>query len=253
MQFALGTVTLLALLMTIAMGVVTWRLVREERRRSAARLAALAATLGQRESSASQPSSPASHHTGPAVAVDVVIASPIQTVEDAPSGQPPLSTESVTDLFSMSTGPTEGWGRRLAGVGVAGALLAVLVSVAIFSVSTGSENAEAAKDPVELLSLAHDQQDGMLAISGTVRDLTDRSDAGTLSVLAMAFDDEGQMVASGRAPIEKPALSVGGESSFVVSIPAEQASRYRISFLVDDTTVPHLDRRDEVAESETQS
>lgn len=239
MQFALGTVTLLALLMTIAMGVVTWRLVREERRRSAARLAALAATLGQRES--------------PAVAVDVVIASPIQTVEDAPSGQPALSTESVTDLFSMSTGPTEGWGRRLAGVGVAGALLAVLVSVAIFSVSTGSENAEAAQSPVELLSLAHDQQDGMLAISGTVRDLTDRSDAGTLSVLAMAFDDEGQMVASGRAPIEKPALSVGGESSFVVSIPAEQASRYRISFLVDDTTVPHLDRRDEVAESETQS
>ena len=50
MQFALGFVTVLALLMTIAMGVVTSRLVKGERRRSAARLAALATELKRQSS-----------------------------------------------------------------------------------------------------------------------------------------------------------------------------------------------------------
>ena len=47
MEFTLGAVTFLSLLIAVAMGVVTWRLVREERRRSAARLAALAEELRQ--------------------------------------------------------------------------------------------------------------------------------------------------------------------------------------------------------------
>lgn len=50
-------------------------------------------------------------------------------------------------------------------------------------------------------------------------------------------------VASGRTNLEAEMLPAGTESSFTISLPAEQASRYRISFLVDETTVPHLDRR----------
>ena len=45
MDVALATVTVISLTMALAMGVVTWRLVREERRRSDARVATLMAEL----------------------------------------------------------------------------------------------------------------------------------------------------------------------------------------------------------------
>ncbi len=46
MDFTLVTVTVLALAIALTMTLLTWRLIREERRRSAARIAALAAELG---------------------------------------------------------------------------------------------------------------------------------------------------------------------------------------------------------------
>ena len=231
MQFALGTVTLLALLMTIAMGVVTWRLVREERRRSAARLAALAAELKAR-------------------GIEPRPADPHDTEPTPPAG-----------LFEHPLDSTRGWMRRLTGVGVAGALLAVLVSVAVLAVSGGGAGRDAGDDgprenervPVELLTLAHERQDGMLAIWGTVRNPEEGLDEPQLSVLAMAFDDDGAMVASGRTQLEAKMLPAGAESSFSISLPAEQASRYRISFLDDETTVPHLDRRGTTTAQETES
>jgi len=231
MQFALGTVTLLALLMTVTMGIVTWRLVREERRRSAARLWALAAELKAQG----------------------ITPSPIDPPETPPA--PPA------DLFDRQLDSTSGWQRRLAGVGAAGALLAVLVLVAVRAVSPGDaasldarENQphENERPPVELLTLAHERRDGMLSISGTVRNLEEGVNE-QLSVLAVAFDDDGTMVASGRTHVQAEPLPAGTDSSFTISLPAQQASRYRISFLADETTVPHLDRRGTTTAQETES
>ena len=61
--------------------------------------------------------------------------------------------------------------------------------------------------------------------------------------MALALDDDGGVVATGRAPVEQDGLAAGTESTFAVSLPVEDATRYRISFLFEDTTVPHLDRR----------
>ena len=255
MQFALGAVTVLALLMTIAMGVVTWRLVREERRRSAARLAALAAELEARGITPRP--------------VDTAVAPPAEMAADAVTLRPEVSirpqrpvvptpppereaASGPADLFEPSVDSTAGWQRRLTGVGAAGALLATLVSIAIFAMSGGSSAGDGEGDPselgtervpVELLTLAHERLNGMLAISGTVRNPEDGIDEPQLSVLAMAFDDDGTMVASGRAQLDTEGLSAGAESAFTISLPAGQASRYRISFLDDEQTVPHLDRR----------
>ena len=224
MQFALGIVTILALLMTIAMGMVTSRLVREERRRSAARLAALTTEL-KRHGSDTQPSTETTESS--------VMAG------DAKGVLP-------TELFGPRAEPTDGYLRRAAGIAVAGLVLVAVISTALV-VSPGDSEADAGTDanrtPVELLALAHEQQDGSLAITGTVRNPLDGPDERRLSVLAMAFDDTGTMVARGRAPLALERLAPGTESAFVVSLPTEHASRFRISFVVDDTTVPHLDRR----------
>ena len=80
----------------------------------------------------------------------------------------------------------------------------------------------------------------MLAISGTVRNLGSGRAERDLTVMALAPDDDGGVVATERVPVEQDA---GTESAFAVSLPVEDATRYRISFLFEDTTVPHLDRR----------
>ena len=231
MQFALGTVTLLALVMTVAMGIVTWRVVREERRRAAARLSAIAAELKAQGITPSPIDPPETHPTPPA------------------------------GLFDRPLDSTSGWQRQLAGVGVAGALLVVLILVAVRAVSSGDaasldvrENAPHPNErpPVELLTLAHERRDGTLSISGTVRSLQEGADE-QLSVLAVAFDVDDTMVASGRTHVQTETLPAGADSSFTISLPAQQASRYRISFLADETTVPHLDRRGATTAQETES
>ena len=239
MEFTLGTVTLIALTMTVAMGVVTWRLVREERRRSAARLMALTAELQRQQSTvpAAPSSAPAPRAPSP---IDV-------TIRRSDGG--PSAGEGVWpggDLFAGPAPETGGWSRRLAALGGAGAILMVLISTAVLlsldgdrkQVTTPADHA-----PVELLALEYQRQDGFLAISGLVRNPTGGSATSQLSVLAMAFDQAGVMVASGRAPLQIDTLPPGGEAPFTISLPGERASRYRVSFLIDDTTVPHVDRR----------
>ena len=61
-----------------------------------------------------------------------------------------------------------------------------------------------------------------------------------------AFDRDGDLVASGRAPVECDSLAAGVESTFVVTIPgADDVDRYRVSFRSDDRIVAHVDRRDQ--------
>ena len=243
MEFALASVTLLSLLMTVAMAVVTWRLVREERRRSAARLAALTSELE-------------SHHT-------TVAEIPLRPVRRAPA--PPQSAPSQCDvtiheqptlltgsgaktggIFGAPIESTSGFLSRFAALGVAGALLIAVVSAAIFAFPDSDRDeteTSGRRVPVELLVLDHDTEDGFLAISGSVRNPADGTDTERLAVIAMAFDRDGAMVASGRAPVGSDVLLPGGEASFEISLPADRVNRYRISFLMNETTVPHIDRR----------
>ena len=254
MDFALGMVTILALVMTVAMGVVTWRLVREERLRSAARLAALTAEL-QRERTAEPEPAPHAARTPstPSLAAHVRRAEPTSMAAasiDIPSRheEEPGAGETTMprDLFGSPIESSSGWPHRLAALGLAGAVLVAVLSIAIMvSANRDPQDAEVdtAPVPVELLALEHERQGAFLTISGSVRNPADSPAASPLSVLAMVFDDDGVMVASGRAPLELDTLPPGGESPFAISLPADRANRYRISFVVDDVTVPHVDRR----------
>ena len=51
-------------------------------------------------------------------------------------------------------------------------------------------------------------------------------------------------LASGRAAVESSALIPGGESVFVVTVPAPaEVGRYRVSFRSDDRVISHVDKR----------
>ena len=276
MEFALASVTIVALLMTLMMGVVTWRLVREERRRSAARLAALAAEIRRGDEPAATPRQPP--HPYPSVDVQSAVDQP-----RAKRPKPPIPTEpeparplaprpppvdvtirpeapssdsvvaglsagiATGGLFGAPVESTTGPAARFAALGAAALLVVAVVSAAIVAFPDGDGDeagvVAAGGQPLELLLLQHDKQGSFLSISGSVRNPVGAVAAHQLAVLAMAFDGDGAMVASGRAPVELRPLPPGVESRFAIQVPAAGVSRYRISFVVDDATVPHIDRR----------
>ena len=221
-------VTLLSLFLAIAMGVVTWRLVQEERRRSTARLAALAAELkGGGEWSANAPDP---------LALESAVEGGARDPETEPSG-----------LFAASTlSTTAGWGRVAAIAGAAGVVLAVAATVFLLSESGAGDAAESLGDsrpPLDLIALRHAAEGPFLDISGSVRNPAAAAGAERLSVVALAFDAAGTLVATRRTPVETPLLPPGADSPFTIRLLAAGISRYRISFLLDETTIPHIDRR----------
>ena len=229
MSFTLGAVTILSLLIAIAMGVVTWRLVREERRRSEARVAALAEELRRETSGDSR------HRDLP------------EPDDPYPADPLPPDDEPAADiaLFDPPPESTSTPGGRLAALGLAAAVVVVALVAAFLAISRdGAERTvEEPRAPVELLALEHETQGTLLAISGSVRNPPDAPAAPGLAVVAMAFDDTGQMIASRRTEIAEPSLQPGSAAPFVVELPADGISRYRISFVLDEATVPHLDLR----------
>lgn len=212
MEFTLALLAVACLLMTLGMGVVTWRLLREERRRSAARIAALAAEL------------------------DGYRAAP-------PPGPAPAAPRSV-GAFGTSYGEMQApsWLARAAGLAAAAGLLLTVVLIAVVGLrdADGGEAGTPSPAPLELLALEHEPVGSALAITGSVR-ATEASSPGALAVLATALDAGGAAVASSRADLRE--LVPGAVLPFAVEVPAAGVARYRISFLRDEAPVPHLDRR----------
>ena len=228
MSFTLSAVTILSLLIAIAMGVVTWRLVREERRRSEARVAALTEELRREAAGDSQyrdMAEPAERYDADPLAPD--------------DGDP------VADIALFDPPPESPPGRRLAALGVAAAVVLTVLSVGVLILSRdgGDRAGPGPRTPVELLALEHETQGPLLAISGSVRNPVDAPEAPGLAVVAMAFDETGEMIASRRTEIAASSLQPGAAAPFVVELPADGISRYRISFILDEATVPHLDLR----------
>ena len=204
MELTLAIVAVVSLLMTLGMGVLTWRLLREERRRSAARITALVAEL------------------------------------DRDDAVPPAGSSSASPGWPPEDA-LPGWLARVAGLAAAAGLVVAVVLVLVMgSGDAGRDGPGPAAAPIELLALEHEPAGAMLAITGSVRVAATAASA-PLAVLATALDAGGDTVATGR--IDLPPLAPGSVSPFAVELPAGGVSRYRISFLRDDAAVPDLDRR----------
>ena len=221
MDTTLIGVTLLSLGMAAALSVIVWRMLRDERARSEARVTALAAMTAP----------PA---TAPA--------------RDLPLRQAPAT---VGAMFAEPEQASP-WGHRAA---VMAALALVVASVVLFALAasgTKTSARTATASPVavpvaslELLSLRDSRQGDALTITGMVQNPRGGHALSRVTVTAYTFDDNGSFLASGRALIDVTAFAPGDESPFVVTVPVTgTVARYRIGFRAEDgSVIPHVDKR----------
>ena len=234
MDIILISVTAVSIVVTALLGARLLRMIREERRRSDARvnlLMELAGSTGPRRERAQrftdfelQPSAP--HHP------------------------------EVGDLFHEHE-VQSAWPRRLLAAGT----LATVIGGTVFAwnlldrrPSTHTAAAPVAQQPLELLSLAHKQQGGTLVITGLVQNPRGSAVVSGAQATVLVFGANGSLIASGRAPLDFTTLAAGDESPFVIRVETTGAARYRVGFRgANDQTLAHVDRRnlDALARKET--
>jgi hypothetical protein len=212
--------------MAAALSVIVWRMLRDERQRTDARVAVLATMTAR------TPPSP--------VPADLSIR--------------PSAPVAMGAMFEERHEPSP-WGQRFA---VMGALGLVLASVLLFTLATttktsargrasetGASPAAAIPASLELISLRDARKDGGLTITGLVRNADPASTLQRVTVTAYTFDDKGSFLASGRSLIDVTVLAPKDESPFVVTVPvSDTVSRYRIGFRAEDgRVITHIDKR----------
>jgi flagellar basal body-associated protein FliL len=238
MSFLL-VVTLVSMLLAVVMTVVAWRTAREERRRSEARVAVLAADI-----QTAVAASAVGKRTEPR----------LRAVTQTPT--------SSGDLFAA--GPSSASSRSVIVIGVGLAVFATAAAL-IVVLSSGARSSTAASPaspvlqgqpiptpgarptssiPLELVALGHQRDGDRLIVRGVIRNPSNGGRTDRLTAVVFLFDRNGGFVTSGRASIDPAALPPGGESTFLVTVPgAADVSRYRVSFRSDSGIVPHVDKR----------
>ena len=277
METLLIAVTGLSLAMALGMGGLVLRLVREERRRSDARVAALIdmASEGAEGAPPSIPAPPVApvarrfdaspsgvnrtalpratpklnrETTGPRPPAAVTEAEGESDLELRPAAA--ASTAVVGDLFVTPVRSS----NRAARLTVAAGLAAVSTIAGYLLLSSGAGPVPAAAGatagapaaaPLELLSLQHTQQDSGLAVTGLVQNPRSGATLTRVIATAFAFGADGTFLASGRAPIDFTSLAPGAESPFVVQVPVTGAvARYRVGFRSEGgEVIAHVDKR----------
>ncbi len=207
-------ISIVAVMLAAFFAALVWKLTREERSRSAARVAALGEAIDE--------------------------ATVTESIEHV----------GVQPAFLTQTRSTSSRGGVLkVAVGFAAAVV-VIVAIATMSTSqerraaSGTRVAAAAKDSaLELLSMRHDRAGDTLTVTGLVRN-GGAAPANHLIAVVFTFDRSGNFVTSGRAPVEFLSLAPGDESPFRVSVPdVGDVGRYRVSFRTEAGIVRHVDRR----------
>ncbi len=261
-------ITILSLLMAATMGWLALRLLREEQRRSEARVAALAAAIDE-PSEMFRAALPVTAARPVAQAAEPTV---IDLSGDATEPTDAFSPEIADDDRPMFGGaprldddpgapPSQ---RSVPWVFVAASVVIVVLAVAgvraIWSggaepaarpaaAATASDAAGsaggAAGIPVELVSLNHERTADGLVIRGLVRNPAAASVRSGTSASVFLFDGEGGFLGSGRAALDPSKLGAGSEAAFEVRLPDNPAvRRYRVTFRTPDgDVVPHLDRR----------
>lgn len=281
MDIILLGITIVSLVVALIMSVAAWRVTRDEKRRSAARVAALSlaasgdeqpsvldsfpsqeAVVSPAKPALKAPWSPApfvaeftSTKSNPVRAVDMPLYQP--RAEPSVRVEAPARVEATVSHASGFLGAAaiqhDNGGRQKTLAFAAMFLFVVLSGGVWWSMSeTRSTSAAAAASgaPLELVSLSHQRQNDKLAVSGLVRNPASGQPIQQLSAVVFLFDRAGSFITSSKAHVDFLKLGAGDESPFVVSIDAPASvARYRVSFRTDDGVVPHVDRRNDAAGS----
>lgn len=216
-------VTLVSLVVAATMSVAASRMVREERRRSDARVAALSADIRGEDLPLRESGRPAEAAT--------LFATP-----------PTMPARSRLGLALVLGALVVGTGAALAIV-FAGAGTGPSVS-RYASPTERPYNDPITAGPLELVALGHEREADGLTVRGVLRNPASGPEIHQLTAVVQIFNHDGAFVGSGHAAVQATTLVPGGETTFVVSVPAAPgADRYRVSFRTDDHVLPHIDVR----------
>ncbi len=99
--------------------------------------------------------------------------------------------------------------------------------------------------PIELLSLRHTIDRSTFTLAGLVQNPPDGAALTHVMAVVYLFDKDGAYFATGRADLEFPTLRPGEESPFTITLPATvPVSRYRVGFRHEDgSVIAHIDKR----------
>jgi hypothetical protein len=252
MDQLMWVVTFIALSLAVGMSVLAVRLLRGDRRRSAARVAALEAAAFEIEDEAAD---------------DV----PPFEAEFEPLLEPALNDfrgelrgefcESDVAMFAATEepkAPPRRW-LALAAVALVMAGLAGTGYVLFKPTPLGASAAAAptapattavspvshAGPPIELLSLKHTTDGATFTVAGLVQNPIDGATFTRVVAVVYLFDKDGAYFATGRADLEFTGLRPGEESPFTIRIPeTANVSRYRVGFRREDgSVIAHVDKR----------
>jgi hypothetical protein len=228
MDFLLVGIAALSLILAIGMGLILFKVLQDERQRSAARVAFLNAAAAETE----LPLAPA-------------LDEPAFAASDEPAfAAGPVVSRS--ELFIRADAPSP-WPRRAAVAAALAATVAIAGYVLLPSRAAAPAPAAAAM-PLELLALRHTQQGNTLTVSGTVRNPRAGAPQSQVFATAILFAADGSFLTSGRAALDFTALAPGDESPFQVAVPVNgTVARYRVGFrAADGSVIAHVDRRVDV-------
>jgi hypothetical protein len=214
-EMVLQVVSIVSVALAALFAALAWRLSRQEQRRSAARVTALAN------------------------AIDGVSPQPAGGGVGSVGGVGAIQPEFLTHQRAAV-------GSRLLKLAI-GFAMAVAVIIAVATPGTShrpsSASPAAADASLELLSMKPEREGNTLTVTGLVRN-GGTGPAQRLIAVIFTFDRDGTFVASGRAPLEFVSLAPGDESPFRVSVPnVAGVDRYRVSFRTEAGVVRHIDRR----------
>lgn len=200
----------------VALGAMMVHRIRLDRRRSDARVAALAAALDD-------------------PVWESIWASSREPVETSPSRGVSLTV------------PEEVHSSRLPAFGVAALVVLSASGLLVVGMNSGARSrhvaAAAAPSSIELVSMRHALDGETLIVSGLVRNPTPAATP-SLSAVVSVVGRDGQIVARGESPLDPAMLEPGKETSFRVSVPrVAEPGRYRVAFVNGSHVVPHVDRR----------
>ena len=262
METVLLAVTVISVVVALVMSVSAWRVTRDEKRRSAARIAALSLAASDGTSNRARivtesvsERTEAEPSRAPWAPARLSVASAprpaVAALHEMPLNEPAPAREiSHSSGFLGSTSPaaTTGSGGRQHSLAMAAVVLFVGLASGLFWAMSGPRGTSAVavgpNMPLELVSLRHDRQSTKLAVSGLVRNPVTGRPVERLSAVVFLFDPQGSFMTSATAPVDFIKLGVGDESPFVVALDAPaNVARYRVSFRTDEGVVPHIDRR----------
>ena len=261
------------------MSVAAWRLTRDEKRRSAARVAALslaavpslASADGSRAPRRRAPSSrPAARRRGaPDVPLDARRDAARQidgvrqrcgrtpcVARDAAERPAPRRARSVARVGLSRRAPSAPQRQRrppaVARDRGRGLVRRPVRRAGVDDVGTARHHARrrsARTSPLELVSLRHERQNDEAGGVGTGAQPGGGKPVEHLSAVVFLFDRRARSSPARRANVDFLKLGAGDESPFVVSLDAPATvARYRVSFRTDDGIVPHIDRRGAAAD-----